>query len=217
MTNDVKKIVIGYIDDEVEAMYSSYSEIKREIKKIVDSDKYEKFDIEPSFIVIKDKKNQEDFWEEILENNYHALIMDFRLSNSKVFDSAEVMWKKIKSYNAHFPLAIYTSHSEEVTIKNAERTFEKDVPEQTSDMIHYLLQQITRNFDEIEILERVNLGLKNDQSISYSVLKYEEEIEKQFSLLYDSGYSKDDEEKFKILMRNAFEIIDKYSKGYDDK
>ncbi|MGX2944240.1 hypothetical protein [Enterococcus alishanensis] len=218
MNNDVKKIVIGYIDDDIDAMYSSYSEIKRELKKIVSLDEYKKFDIKPSFIFIKDERTQEDFWDSLLENNYHALIMDFRLSNSEIFDSAEIMWKRIKSHNAHFPLAIYTSYSDEVTIdRNAERIFEKDVAGQTSDMMRYLLKQITHNFEEIEILERANLGLKNDQSISYSVLKNEEEIEKQFSLFYDSNYSEDEEEKFKILMKNAFEIIDKYSERHDDK
>lgn len=218
MNNDVKKIIIGYIDDDIDAMYSSYREIKRELRKIVSLDEYKKFDIKPSFIFIKDERTQEDFWDSLLENNYHALIIDFRLSNSEIFDSAEIMWKRIKSHNAHFPLAIYTSYSDEVTIdRNAERIFEKDVSGQTSDMIRYLLKQITHNFEEIKILERANLGLKNDQSISYSVLKNEEEIEKQFSLFYDSNYSEDEEEKFKILMKNAFEIIDKYSERHDDK
>lgn len=218
MNNDIKKIVIGYIDDDMDAMYSSYSEIKRELRKIVSLDEYKEFDIKPSFIFIKDKETQEDFWNSLLENNYHALIMDFRLSNSGIFDSAEIMWKRIKSYNAHFPLAIYTSYSDEVTIdRNAERIFEKDVSGQTGDMMDYLLKQITRNFEEIEILERINMGLKNDQSISFSVLKYEEEIEKQFSIFYDSNYSEDEEEKFKTLMENAFEIIDKYSERHDDK
>ncbi|MBO0466667.1 hypothetical protein JZO73_03870 [Enterococcus plantarum] len=218
MNNDIKKIVIGYIDDDMDAMYSSYSEIKRELRKMISLDEYKEFDIKPSFIFIKDEETQEDFWNSLLENNYHALIMDFRLSNSEIFDSAEIMWKRIKSYNAHFPLAIYTSYSDEVTIdKNAERIFEKDISGQTGDMINYLLKQIMRNFEEIEILERINLGLKNDQSISYSVLKNEEEIDKQFSLFYDSNYSEDEEEKFKILMENAFEIIGKYSERYDDK
>lgn len=218
MMKTEKKVVIGYIDDDKDAIYSSYSDIKRKLKEIVNSDEYKELEIKMSFICVKDERSQDDFWNGMLSSNYHGLIMDFRLSDSRIFDSAEGMWKKIKSHNAHFPLAIYTSHRDEVTInENAEKIFEKDDPIQTTEMLQYILKQILRNFEEIQTLERINLGLKSDQAISYSVLRNEEEIEKQFTLLYDSNYSEDEEVKFKVLMESAFEIIEKYSERHDDK
>lgn len=149
-----------------------------------------------------------------MENEYQGIILDYRLLDSGIFEDASSIWKRVKLSNPFFPLAIYTSHSEEVSLhKESEKVFEKGNEKDLKEMFKYLTQQIDHNFETIEVLKRANKELKNNESVSYKVLKNEEQIEKQFSMFFDNNTDDENEEKFKTLMNKAFEIIDKYENG----
>lgn len=209
----ISKINIAYIDDEIDVIYGPLKEIEDEITRMGNND----LQLNVSFVEIRDESSEEKFWEKLLDNNYHGIILDYKLVDSKIFENANVMWKKIKSHNPLFPLAIYTSRLEEVTLnRNAESVFEKGNEEQTKKMLEYLLAQIKLNLDTVQSLKRVNAELKNDQGVSYAVIKNEEKIENQFSLFYESDFTEDDESQFKKLMGNAFDIIEKYKKSKDN-
>ncbi|MBO0428640.1 hypothetical protein JZO82_05630 [Vagococcus fluvialis] len=206
----ISEINIAYIDDDVDVIYGPLKEIEDEITRMEIND----LRLNVSFVEIRDELSEEKFWEKLLDNNYHGIILDYKLVDSKIFENANIMWKKIKLHNPLFPLAIYTSRVEEVTLNsNAESVFEKGNEEQTKKMVDYLLAQVKLNLDTVQSLKRVNEELKNDQGISYAVIKNEEKIENQFSLFYDSDFTEDDENQFKKLMGNAFDIIEKYKKG----
>ncbi|WP_207696663.1 hypothetical protein DOK67_0002275 [Enterococcus sp. DIV0212c] len=203
-----KKINIAYIDDDESVIYGSLVDIEDEIVKM----DLRQFDIDICFLEIKNEHSQDDFWERLQNGNYHGMILDYRLVDSGIFDNANSIWKRIKTGNPFFPLAIYTSKSDEVTLnENAEIIFEKGNTDHANAMIRYLLQQISHGLESIKMLENTNSELKNDSSVSYAVLKNEEKIEKQFSLFFNAEYSEEDEDQFKILIERAFEIIDKYS------
>lgn len=207
------KINIAYIDDEIDVIYGPLKEIEDEIAKMGNAD----LQLAVSFVDIRDESSEEEFWKKLLDNDYHGIILDYRLVDSKIFKTANIMWKKIKVNNPLFPLAIYTSRLEEVTLNsNAESVFEKGNEEQTKKMLDYLLAQIKLNLDTVQSLKRVNAELKTDQGISYAVIKNEEKIENQFSLFYESDFNEDDEKQFKKLMGYAFDIIEKYKKGNDN-
>lgn len=207
------EIKIAYIDDEIDVIFGPLKDIQDEIARM---ENY-KFPINVNFVKIRDEQSQEKFWERLLENNYHGIILDYKLVDSKIFENANLMWKKIKLHNPLFPLAIYTSQLEEVTLnENAESIFEKGNDEQTKNMIDYLLKQIDHNLNTIDALKRVNTELKSDQDVSFTVMKNEEKIAKQFSLFYESDFTEEDENKFKELMSNAFTIIEKYTERTDD-
>lgn len=208
------KIKIAYIDDEIDVIYGPLKDIEDKIAKM-DNDNFE---ISIFFVEVRDEPSQEGFWEKLVENNYHGIIMDYKLVDSQIFENADIMWKKIKSQNPLFPLAIYTSHLEEVTLaEKAESIFEKGSDDQIEKMIKYLLAQINHGLNTIEALKRVNVELKRNDDISYAVIKNEEKIERQFSLFYEADFMQDDESKFKQLMNDAFDIIDKYTERNDDQ
>lgn len=207
------KIKIAYIDDDIDVIYGPLKDIEDEILRMADSD----LEIKVSFVDIRNELTEEDFWDKLLENNFQGIILDYKLVDSKIFRNADVMWKKIKLNNPLFPLAIYTSHLEEVTFdKKNVSIFEKGDYDQTKRMIDYLITQINRSIETIEELKRTNAGLKDDQDISYAVLKNEEEIENQFSLFYKRERNEEDEQKFRELMDYAFNIINKYDERTDD-
>ncbi|MBC1578046.1 hypothetical protein [Listeria seeligeri] len=211
------KIKIAYIDDDSDAVYGPMVDIEKvisEIEKELFETERENFEIKICLVEIKDEISEDDFWRRVIKNNYHGMILDYKLVDSNIFDNANLVWRRIKLQNPLFPLAIYTSHIEAVTLdKNAESVFEKGNEEATNRMIEYLINQIKHNFNTIEVLERVNTELKNQEGISYAVIRNEEKIENQFSLLYESDYTEEEEVKFKELMDSAFDIISKYTKG----
>lgn len=207
---NLKTINIVYIDDESDARYGPFFDLK----EYVDNLQNESYNIEIAFFQLKDEKTQDIFWERLMENEYQGIILDYRLLDSGIFEDASSIWKKVKLNNPFFPLAIYTSHTEEVSLhKESEKAFEKGNPEDLKTMFKYLMQQIDHNLETIEVLKRTNNELKSNESVSYKVLKNEEQIEKQFSMFFDNNTDDENEEKFKILMNKAFEIIDKYENG----
>lgn len=203
-----RKIKIAYIDDDDAVIYGSFMDIEEEIEKMDISE----LELQLHFFKIKDEQSKEDFWNRLLANRYQGIILDYKLVNSMIFDNANSIWRRIKTHNPFFPLAIYTSNRDEVSIKEeAEIIFEKGNTEHTQLMINYLLKQVNHNLESIRRLEKANYELKSDQDVSYAVLKNEEIIENQFSLFFESDFSESDDDKFKKLMSHAFSIIDKYS------
>ncbi|EAC5847196.1 hypothetical protein J3256_002843 [Listeria monocytogenes] len=209
----VNEIKLAYIDDEDDAIYGIFKEIK---DRISERNKDE-FIIKIEFINLKNETSQESFWEKLQEHHFHGIILDYKLVDSKIYESADLIWKKIKLYNPLFPLTIYTSHPDEITLsKEAESIFSKGVETQIEEMLDYLLKQIKHSIETIEALKRVNSELKNDQNISLSVMKNEEKIENQFALINHSDINEEEELKFKELIKNAFNIINNYTERKDN-
>lgn len=201
-------IKIAYVDDDEDVIFGALAEIKRETEK----KQYTDMNVQIDFEKIKEEKTQEEFWLRIINQDYHGMILDYRLVDSGIFKDASFIWEHIKKRNPLFPLAIYTSNKEEVKIhQDAEMIFSKGSMEETNKMIDYIIMQIKHNLYTIETLERVNTGLKEEGTVSPVVLMNEKDIDKQFSLFFEKDNTEETEREFKELIGKAYEIINKYN------
>ncbi|MFZ7334613.1 hypothetical protein [Streptococcus pluranimalium] len=78
-------------------------------------------------------------------------------------------------------------------------------------MLEYMDSQIQQGLQNINTLERVNKGLKTDDSFSIEVMNNEIDIENQFSISQKSRVESDNNTKLNELIEKAYCIIDNYT------
>lgn len=123
--------------------------------------------------------------------------------------------EKIKRQNPTYPLCIYTSHIDDVRINpDVEKSFPKDdriAFEVIADMLEYMDNQIQQGLQNINTLERVNKGLKDDAYFSIEVMNNEIEIGNQFSICRQPRVESSNSSELSELIKKAYSIIDSYA------
>lgn len=195
--------IIYYIDDDEASAYSMHELLEGFSKK----------GYEVEFLHLKG--TEEEFLSELEIKNGVGIILDYELSGSGIYADATELWKKIKRQNPTYPLCIYTSHIDDVRInQDVERSFPKDdrvAFDTIADMLEYMDSQIQQGLQNINTLERVNKGLKTDDSFSIEVMNNEIDIENQFSISQKSRVESDNNTKLNELIEKAYCIIDNYT------
>ncbi|WP_128836221.1 hypothetical protein [Streptococcus sp. DD11] len=194
--------VLYFIDDDKSARYTEYY---RALRKAFLAKGYIL-----DFFPIIDEKSEQDFFEKLISKKIYGIILDFDLKGSSIYGNATELWKKIKSFNPLFPMCIYTSHKNDVTLPSAaEKVFEKD--SDRDNIVEYLDEQISIGLNVIQELERVNLGFKSNSEFSVESLEIERKIDEQFSVKGQSKeQSSENTTELNSLIKEAYKIIEKY-------
>jgi len=101
---------IGYIDDDLGSEFSELIKINDAISSFHTDMKISYPKIKCELVTFEGCNSKEEFLLKISRENYYALILDYELVKSKIFNSAKDIWQEIKKNNPLFPLAIITSH-----------------------------------------------------------------------------------------------------------
>lgn len=197
---------IYYLDDDNDARYS-ISEVKRKLRSI---------GYELEFISIEDESSKEQFLNKLYSSQFYGIILDYDLSSSRIYGNAVELWKTIKKQNPLFPVCIYTSHIDDVALKDdVERSFSKNSSsifskeQQVDQMVEYIDNQVQLGLKNIEVIERVNNGLKTDDKFLTEVMSNESKIINQFSIEQIPILDNEKSKKLDYLIEEAYSIIDK--------
>lgn len=194
--------IIYYIDDDEASAYSMHELLEEFSKK----------GYEVEFLHLR---GTEEFLSELEIKNGVGIILDYELSGSGIYADATELWKKIKRQNPTYPLCIYTSHIDDVRINpDVEKSFPKDdriAFEVIADMLEYMDNQIQQGLQNINTLERVNKGLKDDAYFSIEVMNNEIEIGNQFSICRQPRVESSNSSELSELIKKAYSIIDSYA------
>ena len=203
------KKIIYYIDDDEDTIYT-LGELEQ---------KFSKKGYSVEFLGIINEKSKENFLENLYSKEKYGVILDYDLANSNIYGDAIELWETIKKQNPFFPVCIYTSHSDDVQIDpSIEKKFSKDgyslngevftKEDEIDSMLEYIDKQVKLGIENINTLERVNLGLKKSDTFSTEVAINEIKIENQFSIKQPRLLNDDIADQLDDLIAKAYQIID---------
>ncbi|WP_323611476.1 hypothetical protein LLS04_01260 [Erysipelothrix enhydrae] len=211
MSSKIRKV--AFVDDDQSAQFGEFRELKR---RLVEHNKSNGERIKLEFICLQDK-TMEELITEIIDSEIEGLILDYSFQEyNKNIANARILWKRIKSSNPNYPIAILTSKEpfEIELAPEVEKVFSKDNEERYGELFTYIEDQMDLIDKKDENITKVLMEIKNqDSAFDYQVHNFESELSKSFSI--ESTEEFREKENVKDYVESALKIISEFSGEQD--